>query len=250
MNPLLNVEIRRILARRLVRVILLAAAGGFLIRATFLWASGSSFQYTDLTDWLMGTGGFVIVIAWVIGASFMGAEWQKGTITTLLTWEPRRTLVIGTKVLACALVVGGISLLLQAFLALVLLPAGLDGTMEGTDSEWLREAVGIWLRTGAGAAIFGALAFGIAEVGRSTGAALGVGFVYFAIVEAFIRAWRPRWTPWLLGDNIVIFITGQPENATLELVGRSTFEAGVILLVYAGIAFGGAMVLFRHRDVT
>lgn len=250
MSVLVNVEIRRLLARRLIRVIVLVAAAGLFVRAIFLLASDSPFQYTDLTDWLEGSGGFAIVIAWVIGASFIGAEWQKGTITTLLTWEPRRARVIAAKVVACALVVAGISLALQAFLALVLLPAGLDGTMEGTDSEWFREAVGIWLRAGAGAAIFGALACAIAEVGRSTAAALGAGFAYFSIAEAFIRAWRPRWVPWLLGDNIVVFITGAGEDAAVELAGHSTLEAGVILLVYAGIAFGGAMVLFRSRDVT
>jgi ABC-type transport system involved in multi-copper enzyme maturation permease subunit len=247
---LVNVELRRILARRLVLVIVLLVAAGYLVRAFFLLASDSTFAYVDLIDWLEGTGGFAIVIAWVIGASFIGAEWQKGTMTTLLTWEPRRVRVALAKVLACALAVAGISLALQAFLALVLLPAGLGGSMDGTNSEWLREAVGIWLRAGAGAAIFGALAFSVAEVGRSTGAALGFGFAYFAVAEAFIRAWRPRWSPWLFGDNIVVLITGQSEDAAVELAGRSPLEAGVILLSYATLAFAVATALFQRRDVT
>jgi ABC-type transport system involved in multi-copper enzyme maturation permease subunit len=247
---LVGVEIRRILARRLVRVMVLLVAGGYLVRAVFLLASDSPFFYVNLTDWFEGTGGFGIVIAWVIGASVIGAEWQRGTMTTLLTWEPRRARVITAKAVACALVVAGISLALQAFLALVLLPAGLDGFMDGTGSEWLRTVVGLWLRSAAGAAIFGLLAFAVAQVGRSTGAALGAGFAYFAIAEAFIRAWRPRLAPWLLGDNIVVLITGEGEDAAVELAGRSTVEAGVILLFYAGVAFGVATLLFQRRDVT
>lgn len=250
MIALLDVELRRILARRLVGMIVLLLAGGYLIRALFLLASDDPFAYVDLTDWLAGSGGFGIVIAWVIGASFIGAEWQKGTMTTLLTWEPRRVRVAVAKVMACALVVGATSLALQAFLALVLLPAGLDGSMTGTDAEWLREASGIWLRVGMGAAIFGVLAFAVAEIGRSTGAALGAGFAYFAVAENFIRAWKPEWMPWLLGDNIVVLITGRGEDAAVELAGRSTVEAGVILLFYAGVAFGVATALFQRRDVT
>jgi len=37
-------------------------------------------------------------VAWVIGASSIGAEWQARSITTLLTWEPRRARVLAAKV--------------------------------------------------------------------------------------------------------------------------------------------------------
>ena len=42
------------------------------------------------------------------------------------------------------------------------------------------------------------LGFGLTNLIRNTGAALGVGFVYFAIVETAVRALRPAWEPWLL----------------------------------------------------
>ena len=45
------------------------------------------------------------------------------------------------------------------------------------------------------------LGFGLTNLIRNTGAALGVGFVYFAIVETAVRALRPAWQPWLLSTN-------------------------------------------------
>lgn len=45
------------------------------------------------------------------------------------------------------------------------------------------------------------LGFGLSNLVRNTGAALGVGFVWFAFVENVVRGLRPRWQEWLLSDN-------------------------------------------------
>ena len=37
---------------------------------------------------------FLVVGALFAGASVAGAEWRAGSMTTLLTWEPRRVRVI------------------------------------------------------------------------------------------------------------------------------------------------------------
>ena len=42
----------------------------------------------------------VVAAAWLLAASFVGAEWHAGTMGTLLTWEPRRLYVLGAKVAA------------------------------------------------------------------------------------------------------------------------------------------------------
>ena len=47
------------------------------------------------------------------------------------------------------------------------------------------------------------LGFGLTNLTRNTGAALGIGFVYFAILETAIRILRPVWEPWLLSNNAV-----------------------------------------------
>jgi ABC-2 type transport system permease protein len=75
----------------------------------------------------------IAMLAFFLGASFMGAEWQKGTMTTTLTWENRRWAVFGAK--AVVVIIGSLALfvVLQALLALFLLPSALfRGTTEGS----------------------------------------------------------------------------------------------------------------------
>ena len=47
-------------------------------------------RLSELPDILRGTAFVAILIGLVIGASAVGASWQTGTMTTILTWEPRR----------------------------------------------------------------------------------------------------------------------------------------------------------------
>ena len=44
------------------------------------------------------------LVAFVIGASFVGAEWNSGGMMNLLLWRPQRLQVLGTKL--AALLVG------------------------------------------------------------------------------------------------------------------------------------------------
>ena len=53
----------------------------------------------------------------------------------------------------------------------------------------------------------GGLAYGLASLIRNTGAALGIGFVYFAIVELFINGLLPRLAPYTLTINIGALFT-------------------------------------------
>jgi hypothetical protein len=136
-------------------------------------------------------------------------------------------------------------MLLQLLLGAALLPAGLlRGTTDGIDREWLRSLSGFGLRV-AGVCMVGALlGFSIAAIGRHTAAALAVAFGYFAIIEQAIRGLRPRWTPWLLGDNTAVVITNQPQ------VDRSTLGAATLLACYTLALVGVAVATFRRRDIT
>jgi hypothetical protein len=84
-------------------------------------------------------------------------------------------------------------------------------------------------------------------VARNTAAALGAGFGYTVIVENLIRGLRPRWGPWLVGENAAAFIIGGSQGLSFD---RSTGEAGVILVAYTAVLLIVAMSVFRARDVT
>ena len=66
----------------------------------------------------------------------------------------------------------------------------------------------------------------MAAVGRHTAAALGAVFIYTAVLEGLVRGFRPQWTPWLLGDNIVAFISWQATTFQLDLDPSSCRPAG------------------------
>jgi hypothetical protein len=209
-------------------------------------ASDPRFRYEDLTDVLGGLGVPLMMLGWLIGASSIGAEWHNRTITSLLTWEPRRVRVLVSKLAAAAVIVFvWIALLDVAFLLAMYPAAAFRGTLEGVDASWWGDAGGFIARTGMLAALAAALGLSIATVGRNTAAALGVGFVYLAVVENLIRAFKPQWGDWLIGDNIGLFLVG-------EEAGRLTHSrtaAGVLLLTYGTALFCGALIWFKRSEV-
>jgi ABC-type transport system involved in multi-copper enzyme maturation permease subunit len=218
------------------------------------------FHYTDLrkpaladepggNGIVASTSAVLFVVGLLVGASLVGAEYRFGTVTTLLTWEPRRARVLLAKVLAVIVVVAAGYLLLEALLALALVPVAVTrGTMAGADAAFARGVAGEILR---GAAIAGGLAgLGacLATLGRNTSAALGGLFVYLVVVEAILRAQRPSWIPWFLIENLAVVLTGT--SATSDRITRSTVASGLLLAAYLAAAVALTATLFARRDVT
>lgn len=206
------------------------------------------FHLTSLRDAWLGVGGQLIVVAWLLGASFVGADWHTGSITTQLTWEPRRTRIIVAKLLACVGVVFVATILLELLLGAALVPAAVfRGTTAGADGAWFADNLRLLLRAGAVCAFGSIIGFGLASIGRNTAAALGVGFVYLVVLEGFLRAWRPNWRAWLLGENVAQFLAGAREVVVPE---RSVVASGLVVAGYCAIAFAAGLTLFNRRDVT
>jgi len=212
------------------------------------FVSDPRFRYEDLRFMLPGLAFIFIMLGWLIGASFIGAEWHFRTLTTLLTWESRRTRVIAAKALAVAALTFLWIVALQAFFAAVIYPAAaFQGTLAGVDGDFWIDVIETGARIGTGAAIAALMGFALATAGRNTAAALGVGFVYLAIVEGLIRAFRPKWVGWLIGDNLGAFLQGSDQA---NYVGHSRGEAGLLLLAYAAILLAGAVALFKRREMS
>ncbi len=107
---LFMMEIHRSLTRRAVRVLIAVAVFGCLV-AGVIAMIGSNGKTLDqlrfegeghpavMTDWwdagtndgFLAIGTFLLLMGGLFGgATVAGAEWRAGTVTTLLTWEPRR----------------------------------------------------------------------------------------------------------------------------------------------------------------
>ena len=195
------------------------------------------FNYAFMGEIVVSVGIPFIMLGWLVGASFVGADWHNRTLTSTLTWEPRRIRLLSTKTLALSIVVFVWMALLGIGLSAALYPAAaFEGITATVDAEaWREHAIAI-LRVG-GATTFAAwLGFALAVVGRNTAAALGVGFVYLAIVENLIRGFRPHWNDWLIGDNLGRFLVG-------------TDRAALLLVAYTAALLLVAAFVFKTREI-
>lgn len=182
------------------------------------------------------------------GASVIGAEWRAGTVTTVLTWEPRRVRLATARFVAEGFAATVIALLVTAAFIAAMLPAILvHGSTEGVDADWWTGMLALVLRgavlTGVAAVAGGA----IAMLARNTVATLVVAFAYMMILENALIGWKPWVERWMLTRNAAVFLIGEtPSDVPFE---RSASLATATLAVYATILVGAALLTFRHRDI-
>ena len=206
------------------------------------------FELRSLKGILQGTTAPLIVVAWVIGASVIGSDWQSRTITTVLTWEPRRARVLLTKAFSCVVVASVFALLAQLLLSAALLPSAyLHGTTAGTGGDWLRSVVGVLLRGTGLVAIAAAVGFSVASIGRNTAAALGIGFAYFLVIENVVGSFLEDFRRWLILGNAIVLVSGEDSGG--EVIGRSVVVAALYLTAVGIGLLAVATAVFRRRDV-
>lgn len=206
------------------------------------------FVYSDLPGILKGTTAPLVILAMVIGAAAMGADWQNRSLTTLLTWEPRRQRVLVAKALAVVAVVLAFTWLAQAVMSLALLPSGLwRGTMAGVDAEWARAMGGTLSRGALATGVFAVLGFAGASAAKSTTAVLGIAFGYVTVIENVVSGLLVEWRQWLLLGNTIVFVSGN--DAGGDLLNRSVVGAGVYLTALGLGAMVAALVAFQERDI-
>jgi ABC-type transport system involved in multi-copper enzyme maturation permease subunit len=214
----------------------------------FFGGGDQRFELSTLPDILQGAGILVVIGGLLLGASFVGAEWHAGTMTTLLTWEPRRVRVLAAKAIVTAVCVFVLMALLLAVFALGLaLVASTRGITDNLGDHFLRAVAGSSLRV-AGCSVAGALVgLAIAMLARNTAAAIGIGFAYLAVIEGVVRGLRPGWQHYLLADNIAVVVTGGDAGIMQEPVTLAYAIATVA--IWTAVLMSAAAVAFRVRDV-
>jgi ABC-2 type transport system permease protein len=213
------------------------------------YVSSQELRLEELPGILTATSSILIVMGLMIGASSVGADWQHGTMATLLTWEPRRGRVHWIRALVIALVVFVLMVALQAVLSLGLaVVAWTRGSTAGTDATWFADAAATAGRIAFVSAVAALIGASIAWIGRHTAAALGAVFVYLAVVESVLRGFVPGWVPNMLGTSLVVVVGGEAsDQGTGELV---SFRHGLVTLtIYAAVLAIAAVLFFRARDV-
>lgn len=139
------------------------------------WYMPSSFDFKEsYAELLVVWAAIIAMIGFVLGASFVGAEWASGSMMNLLTWRPKRTGVLATKfgVLLSWMTVISVGTL-ALWTGALWLTAYLRGSNAGmTEGTWM--SFGLAGLRGLGMIlVFCAVGFLLASIGRHTGLALG-----------------------------------------------------------------------------
>ena len=219
-------------------------------------------QLRDLPEILQGVSTFVILLGALLGASLGGADWTSDTITTLLTWEPRRIKVLLTRALVVILFAFVITALLQAvFAAVFWLGAATRGTTAFTPSDTWSEIGQALVRTSVVSTAFALIALSIAMIGRSTVSSLGALVGYLILFEAVIAGFRPSIQGWLVVRAGIVVVSQTPildygsgayysSTSPDPIVLMSVARANAVVGVYVVALLVLALIVFRRRDVS
>lgn len=221
-----------------------------------------AFRYAQtISDATRFVSTLLLVAAFMVGASFAGAEWGSGSMSTFLTWEPRRIRVLAAKATTAGAILTVAVMCVLAFLALVHLPAGyLRGYMEGVDTAYWGRILPIWARSGVLAGMFAMAGVGVAMAVRHTAAAIVLGGAYAAILDPVLAVAREgRLRPWLLFHNVPRFqgYEVQTEFERDPFGGTSAsfavlpiWRSALLLSLYVLAILTVSYVVFERRDVT
>lgn len=259
MTALIRTELRKCWSRRAVHLFGILAFLGIALGAVLVFVISAKrnegFNVVDIEVAFQGISAPLTILGIALAASFMGAEWNAGTMTTLLTWEPRRTRVYVAKLVAAAIFTFLSAMLLQIVLGLALLPAALaHGSSAGADIHWFWSASASAARGAIVAVLGAAIGLGIASLARNTTAAVLTSFFYLFVLENVVDGVSPQWSGWLFTQNAGIFIGGPKAVSEAasngEILGHSSLQALLVLVAYAAVISAAAIALFLRRDVT
>ncbi|MFI5932557.1 ABC transporter permease subunit [Actinoplanes sp. NPDC051494] len=233
------------------------------------WYMPATFLFEEQFPLLVtALAAILAVAAFVIGATFVGAEWHSGGMMNLLLWRPRRLQVLGTKLGALLVALTAATVVLSiVYTGLLALVANLRGTLDGmTSGTWQSFAL-MELRGLVVVLVAGAIGFGLASIGRHTAVAMGViigvlvvfqfglgtilaiaevKFVEAYLIPAWLSAWMDKEIKLEDYNSCVPTPTGC-ESDTLTLHWPA---AGGIMAFLLVAVVGTAMWTMRKRDIT
>ncbi|GIE90423.1 ABC transporter permease subunit [Actinoplanes regularis] len=231
----------------------------------------SPFDFREsFPDMVITFAALLALVAFIIGASFVGAEWNSGGMMNLLLWRPQRLQVLATKLSALIVWLFGLTVLTgAAWTGLFWLIATFRGTTARmTPGVW--QSIGLTGLRGLGLVLVaGAIGFGIASIGRHTAAALGavlavavvfqfglgvvlelakVKFAQAYLLPYWILAWMYKSTE-VIDDNAPcdFSVTTGCEQPVFTITWQL---AGAVFLLVTTIIVGAAMWTIRRRDIT
>ncbi|MEU4336778.1 ABC transporter permease subunit [Micromonospora lupini] len=234
------------------------------------WFLPSTFDFRETFDeTLIPFAAILALVGFIVGASFVGAEWSTGGMMNLLLWRPKRLTVLFTKL--AALLTGVLAVTLPAavlwFAGFWAVASFRGSTEKVTSGAWQSFAL-TGLRGVALVLVLTTIGFALASLGRHTAMALG-GVVAVMVVFQFglgilLEMASVQWAEaWLLPTYLLAWMTkkvtlqdydscnfnysGECNPPTLDITWQ---QSSVLLVVGTVVILGAAVWSMRRRDIT
>ncbi|BCL14295.1 ABC transporter permease subunit [Micromonospora sagamiensis] len=233
------------------------------------WFLPSTFDFrTSFGATLVTYAAILGLITFVVGASFVGAEWSTGGMMNLLLWRPKRLTVLLTKLAALLTGVATVTVLgLLAWTAAFWAIGSFRGTTEKmTSGVWQSFAL-TGLRAFALVVVAAVIGFALASLGRHTAFALGgvlavgvVGQFGLGVVLALADVKFPE--AWLIPTYGLAWMGKEVKLENYDACNFSTSgdckpdiltitwqHSSVLLVTGLVLALGAALWAMRRRDI-
>jgi ABC-type transport system involved in multi-copper enzyme maturation permease subunit len=220
-------------------------------------------------DMVTTLASILAVAAFVIGASFVGAEWSSGGMMNLLLWRPQRLKVLNTKLAALLVLLTGVTVVLSAlWTGAFALIASLRGTLDAMTSGAWQSFLLMELRGLVMVLVAGAVGFGLASIGRHTAVAMGVAIGVLVVLQAglgtvlamaqvkYLEMYlAPTWIAAWMTKSVELFdynapCVGSGDTCVQPSITLTWQMAGAGIVALIALVLGTAMWTLRKRDIT
>ncbi|SCL14354.1 ABC-2 family transporter protein [Micromonospora rhizosphaerae] len=234
------------------------------------WFLPPSFDFRkDFGFLLLPLAAILSLVGFVVGASFVGAEWNTGGMMNLLLWRPKRLKVLLTKL--AALLTGLLALAVPAtalwFGSFWLVAMFRGSTDKMTSGAWQSFAL-TGLRGLVLALVSATLGFALASLGRHTAMALGgavavmvvgqfglgilltmagVRFAEAWLLPTYALAWMRKKVTLENWEACKATPFGECRPETLDITWQ---QSSVLLAVGVTVILGAALWAMRRRDIS
>ncbi|MFG2048611.1 ABC transporter permease subunit [Micromonospora sp. NPDC048935] len=234
------------------------------------WFLPSTFDFKKSFDeTLIPFAAILALVGFVVGASFVGAEWSNGGMMNLLLWRPKRLTVLLTKL--AALLTGMLAVTLPAavlWFAGFWAVANFRGSTEKVTSGVWQSVMLTGVRGVVLVLVVTTIGFALASLGRHTAMALG-GVVAVMVVGQFglgilLSMANVRWAEaFLLPTYMLAWMTktvkledwnscnanyfGECKPDTLTITWQ---QSSILLSVAVVVILGASLWAMRRRDIS
>ncbi|GAA1789797.1 hypothetical protein GCM10009682_09880 [Luedemannella flava] len=221
----------------------------------------------ELDTWIYLAALILCLFGFIVGASFVGAEWTSGGMTNLALWYPRRLRLLAMKLTAAVLGIGAIGVAyLGVWVGSLALVAQARGVVDGATPGFWQSSLLLCARVLALTLACAVIGFALASLGRHTASALGIGIGYALVAElgtllvfSVLNATFPE--RFRLSTYIAAWLTKRVELYDYNLCLMDAVDCGnqryIIDLTTSAVVLGGivaiiaalAFAAFRRRDI-